>query len=124
VTRTCARNIGEREETAALRFLEQEGLKLITRNYRSPRGEIDLIMWDRECLVFIEVRYRKHDRFGSATETVTSAKQERIISAVTHYLQSKGSEAGDVPCRLDVVAISAGERKKIEWIKNAFWLGT
>jgi putative endonuclease len=124
VTGKSARNIGNREETAALRFLEQEGLRLVTRNYCCPRGEIDLIMWDRECLVFIEVRYRKHGRFGSAAETVTAAKQERIISAAAHYLQSKRSGTEDVPCRLDVVALSAGERKKIEWIKNAFWLGT
>jgi putative endonuclease len=124
VTRTRAQNIGDREETAVLRFLEQEGLKLITRNYRSPRGEIDLIMWDGECLVFIEVRFRKHARFGSAAETVTAAKQGRILSAATHYLQSNRAGAVDVPCRLDVVAVSAGERKKIEWIKNAFGLGT
>jgi putative endonuclease len=81
-------------------------------------------MWDGECLVFIEVRYRKHDRYGSASETITSVKQGRIISAANHYLQCKRSGVGDVPCRLDVVAVSAEERKKIEWIKNAFWLGT
>jgi putative endonuclease len=124
VTGKSARNIGAREEAAALSFLEREGLKLITRNYRCPPGEIDLIMRDGESLVFIEVRYRKHDRFGSASETITSAKQGRIISAANHYLQSKQKGMGDVPCRLDVVAVSAGERKKIEWIKNAFWLGT
>jgi putative endonuclease len=123
VTRKSARNIGEAAEETALRFLEQEGLHLVTRNYRCRLGEIDLIMRDRECLVFVEVRFRKSGRFGSAAETITSAKQGRIISAATHYLQSRAG-AGDVACRVDVVALSAGESKNVEWIKDAIWLGT
>ncbi len=123
MTRKSARDIGDQAETTALGFLEREGLKLITRNYRCRSGELDLVMRDRECLVFIEVRYRRDDRFGSAAETVTPVKRERIISAAAWYLQRE-TEAVDLPCRFDVVALSAGDGGKIEWVKDAFRVGT
>lgn len=108
---------GEAAEQAALKYLQQQGLRLITRNYRCRQGEIDLIMADGNQLAFIEVRYRKNSLFGSAAESVTTAKQRRIIAAASHYLTSSGK---NMNCRFDVVALSGDQGGKFEWIQNAF----
>lgn len=65
---------GSQAEQLALNYLQQQGLTLITQNYHSRRGEIDLIMLDENTLVFVEVRYRKSAAYGSALESVNSQK--------------------------------------------------
>lgn len=107
---------GARAENLACAHLESSGLKLITRNYRCPQGEIDLIMHDGEVLVFVEVRYRHSNAFGSPAETVDRRKQERLRTAASHYLVR---HAIDRACRFDVVAVSGGEAR-IEWLRDAF----
>lgn len=107
--------IGGRKEEQARRYLERHGLRLLERNYRCHRGEIDLIMRDGGCLAFIEVRFRKNARFGSAAESVTPNKQRRIILAAQSYLQHNPTR---LDCRFDVLAIT-GE-SQLEWLKNAF----
>lgn len=102
-------------EQQAHDFLLSKGLKPICRNYRCKHGELDLIMRDQQSLVIVEVRYRKSDTFGSALESITRGKQERIISATQHYLSTVRD---DCPIRFDVVAISGNA--EINWIKNAF----
>ncbi len=110
--------IGSGAEQLALRFLERKGLRLLTRNYRCRRGEIDLVMQEGNFLVFVEVRYRKHNRYGSPAESVTARKQQRILNAAARYLMdAAGTKAR--PCRFDVVAISA-EGENIDWIRDAF----
>lgn len=111
---------GLQAEELALRYLEDRGLRRVERNFSSRRGEIDLVMQDRDTLVFIEVRFRRDSRFGSAAESVTSRKQQRIVKAASHFLCSK-KQWRDHPCRFDVLAISGGsERQKIDWIRDAF----
>jgi putative endonuclease len=110
--------IGTGAEEEALRFLERKGLHLLARNYRCRLGEIDLIMREGNFLVFVEVRYRKHDRYGSPAESVTARKQRRILNAAARYLQD-APERTRRPCRFDVVALSA-EGKNIDWIRDAF----
>ncbi len=112
-----AANRGEAAEQAALHYLQQQGLRLIARNYRCRQGEIDLIMADGNQLAFIEVRYRKSSLFGSAAESVTITKQRRIAAAASHYLVTSGQ---NMSCRFDVVALSGDQGEKIEWIQNAF----
>jgi putative endonuclease len=107
--------IGDDAETAALDYLQQQGLKLIERNYHSRRGEIDIIMEDSHTLIFVEVKYRQSAHFGTAAEMVTLKKQQRIIAAALHYLQQHKL---DRACRFDVVAITP--RSGVEWIKGAF----
>ncbi len=109
---------GKSAEEQARRHLEQRGLRLLESNYRCKLGEIDLIMQDGEALVFIEVRYRKSDLFGSAVESITAQKQNKLLATANHYLQRKRTSA---PCRFDVVGIT-GQRVdiRIEWIKDAF----
>ncbi len=106
---------GAAKESLAARYLERRGLRLIERNHRCRFGEIDLVMRDCDSLVFVEVRYRGSPRFGTPAETVDRRKQRRLIAAAGHWLQANPSV---LPCRFDVVAISAQDR--IEWLKNAF----
>lgn len=106
---------GESAEQQAYSFLINKGLKPVGRNFRCKLGELDLIMSDQQTLVIIEVRFRKNDKYGSAAESVTRAKQSRIIAATHVYLSAQKT---DRPIRFDVVAISGNG--DIDWIQNAF----
>lgn len=107
---------GAQAEALACAHLEQAGLTLVTRNYRCPQGEIDLVMNEREVLVFVEVRYRRSSAFGTPAETVDRRKQARLRAAAGHYLIK---HAVDCVCRFDVVAIS-GDLLRVEWLRDAF----
>lgn len=106
---------GESAEEQAHKFLIDKGLKPVSRNFRCKQGELDLIMTDRQTLVIVEVRFRKTNKYGSAVESITRAKQSRIIAATHIYLSS---QKVDCPIRFDVVAISGNGG--IDWIQNAF----
>jgi putative endonuclease len=110
---------GKQYEDLACEHLCQQGLKLLTRNYHCRRGEIDLVMRDKDSLVFVEVRYRRQAHYGSASESVDWHKQQRLIATAEHYLLQ---EARTQPAaRFDVVAISgAGADLELKWIPNAF----
>lgn len=107
--------LGKKGENLARKYLQEKKLKTIQSNYRCKAGEIDLIMDDEQHLVFVEVKLRTHAHFGCPQETVSIAKQKRLIKAAQHYLLYNPSAR---PCRFDVVAIDS--RSKITWIKNAF----
>ena len=111
---------GTAAEDLALHYLEARGLTLVTRNFRCRTGELDLIMRDGEYLVFVEVRSRRHARYGTPAESVTRTKQQRLLRAVALYLQRQRL---DPPCRFDVVAILQAEGEpQVEWIRDAFQL--
>ncbi|MES9939272.1 MAG: YraN family protein [Candidatus Thiodiazotropha sp. 6PLUC2] len=107
---------GDRAEQQALDYLSRHGLKLVTRNFRCKSGEIDLIMQERETLVFVEVRYRQSKDFGSALESVTTSKQRKLLAAANLYLQKMQN---DQPCRFDVVALHGSGKPRLTWIKDA-----
>jgi len=117
---------GEKAERLAEQFLSERGLILQVRNFSRPCGEIDLIMRDGECIVFVEVRKRAPGNRVSACESVDRRKQNRLIKTAQWYLQS--SKLLDrYPCRFDVIAIGAKatqeqelENSEIVWIKDAF----
>jgi putative endonuclease len=109
------RAAGDRAEDAALAYLERQGLKLKTRNYRSRFGEIDLVLDDRGTLVFVEVRKRSNPRFGSAAESITAGKQDKLVATARQYLAGLRR---DVPCRFDAVLIDGAG--SVEWIRDAF----
>lgn len=115
------RDKGQQIEQRVATFLHKQGMRLITRNYHCRVGEIDLIMQHHEQLVFVEVRFRRSSRFGSAVESVNYAKQRRIIQTAEHFLlQHKTSYSA---CRFDVVGVSPdGTDYDFEWIQNAFQL--
>lgn len=105
---------GKYGEQLAYEYLQRQGLRLVARNYRNFRGEIDLIMDDQGIIVFVEVKYRTSERFGNPLEAVDFKKQKRIKSIAYIYLANLGYEP---QCRFDVVAILG---KKIQWVKGAF----
>jgi len=106
---------GELNEKIACEYLKSQGLKLITANYHSRYGEVDLIMRDGTALVFVEVRYRRSNKFGGAAMSVTPAKQRKITLTALQFLQKNNKT--DLPCRFDVIAISETDTR---WIKSAF----
>ncbi|PLY17135.1 MAG: YraN family protein [Sedimenticola sp.] len=110
---------GDSAEHRARHYLENQGLVTIECNYHSRYGEIDLIMRGRQHLVFIEVRFRTRRDFGSAADSVTPRKQNRIILTASRFLQTRFRN-NPPPCRFDVISISGGQQQNIEWIKDAF----
>jgi len=111
---------GQIAEKTALAFLKSKGLELLTQNYRSKTGEIDIIMRDQDTLVFVEVRYRKSNRYGSGAESITMAKRRRIINTAKHFLMRR--KYSDQRCRFDVISAcgSTNDGMKLDWIRNAF----
>lgn len=95
----------------------------MTRNYRCRLGEIDLIMRDRDCLVFVEVRFRSAQRFVAAALTVDERKQQKIARAAELFLSSRPALATS-NTRFDVVGIDrdASGSISVEWLRDAFWL--
>lgn len=111
--------IGLAAEQRVERWLATQGLQPLERNVRSRFGEIDLIMVDQGCWVFIEVRSRSRADFGGAAASVDWRKQQRIMRTAQHYLQRRfGSQAWPA-CRFDVVAI---EQDRPHWLRDAFRL--
>jgi len=111
---------GTEYEILAAEYLSQANLQLLHRNFRCKLGEIDIIANDGLYLIFIEVRYRQHDKFGNAAESITLAKQQKIVRTAKFYLQTH-IWAQQLNCRFDVIAISNSIKSpQIEWIKDAF----
>jgi len=112
-----AKTAGFLAENEACDFLQKQGLKLLEKNYTCPCGEIDLIMQDKDTVVFIEVRLRTQTNFGNAIESVHFYKQKKLARTATLFLQKKRM-LHKVNARFDIVGIS--QNKKIQWLKNAF----
>ncbi len=116
-----SREQGNLIEDKAQKHLAQQGLKPVDKNYLCRSGEIDLIMIDNNTLVFVEVRYRKNSKFGSAAESVNWQKQQKLIKTAQHFIQSQ-KKWQNLPCRFDVVACQNDNTEALDfdWIKNAF----
>ena len=91
-------------------------MTVIMRNYRSKKGEIDIVAQDGDYIVFVEVKYRKNDSYGYPEEAVDFKKQNRIRFTARQYLVHERLGV-TVPVRFDVVAILGNE---IKHIKDAF----
>ncbi|MGR8934774.1 MAG: YraN family protein [Gammaproteobacteria bacterium] len=105
---------GSLAERQAQQYLAAQGLTWVCSNFRCKRGEIDLIMREKQTLVIVEVRYRQNDRCGNPLETVTRRKQSRIIAATRYYLAKHPSHQ---TVRFDVIAVSGTD---LRWVRNAF----
>ncbi|MDD3141303.1 MAG: YraN family protein [Lachnospiraceae bacterium] len=110
------RATGSRYEKKAMIYLEQQGYKIITSNYRCKKGEIDIIAKDGECLVFCEVKYRTDERKGNPLEAVEMKKQQTISNCALYYLMEQ-KIADNISCRFDVIGILGDE---MFLIKDAF----
>ena len=121
----CMRNLrseGNAGERIAGLFLEQHGVRILERNFRSGRqGEIDLIGFEQDTLVFFEVKLRRSERCGTPEAAVTYSKQKTICRTADYYrFLHRISE--NCPIRFDVVAIrrSGANGAAVHWIRNAF----
>ena len=113
---------GNEAETSAWHWLIKQGLRPVKRNYRCRLGEIDLILLDKDTLVFIEVRRRKNQQYGGAAQSVTYSKQQKIIKAAQHFLMCNPNYQA-LAARFDVIAYeSAPEETSPIWYKGAFTL--
>ena len=121
MVRPDARTVGSDAERIAERFLRRNGLIRLTRNFRCRLGEIDLIMRDGNCLVFVEVRFRSRSAFVRAGDSIDLHKQHKLIRTAALFVRQRPQYADSV-MRFDVVAIDAdrGGKKNVEWIKDAF----
>lgn len=102
------RQVGREQEERAAVFLEEQGYRIIQRNYNCRVGEIDLIASHQGYLVFVEVKYRSRNRSGYPEEAVDVKKQRRISRAASWYLMEQGLSM-DTPCRFDVAAVTPEE---------------
>ena len=112
--------VGRTGEKHARRFLRHQKYRIVTRNYRCPLGEIDLIALDGPVVVFVEVKTRTDREHGDPQDTVTAGKQRRIMRAAEFFLRQTGSEGR--ACRFDVVAVTLKRdaAADIEHLPDAF----
>jgi len=111
--------LGQSGEALARRHLIKKGYQILERNYRNRLGEIDIIARENETLVFVEVKTRRSDRYGSPRLAITAHKQKKLSITALAYL--KQTRQIDCKARFDVVLINAASRTpEIETIHNAF----
>lgn len=110
-------SVGRAFEEKASAFLEEQGVRILERNFRCRQGEIDLVGIHEVCLVFVEVKYRRNERSGMPEEAVGAGKQMKICR-VSDYFRIRNKNYQDMQVRYDVVAIGGEE---IRWYKNAFF---
>lgn len=111
--------LGKAGEDEAVSFLNEQGFKILERNYRCCYGEIDIIAKEKGAIVFIEVKTRKTLTYGMPQTAVDARKQQQISRSAANYTAHKNIK--DKPLRFDVVAVILADNKiKIELIRNAF----
>lgn len=103
---------GEWGEQLAVNYLKSKGMKIVAQRFRHGRNEIDIICFENDTLVFIEVKYRKSQHFGFPEESVTVQKMERIKSCAEEYCLQKDWK-GNI--RFDILSIT-DIRNKVEYV--------
>lgn len=116
-------DLGSQGEKVAADFLRKKGYTVICKNFRCRSGEVDIIAREGKVLIFVEVKTRRSDSFGSPAAAVTPRKQQQIAKAALEYLAREN--LFDTEARFDVVSIlvAADGKPRIELIQNAFELG-
>jgi putative endonuclease len=115
------KELGNKGEEVALRFLKKRGYRIIEKNYVCKMGEMDIIAKERDTLAFIEVKTRASTEFGPPQLAVNASKQRQLSKVALNYLNEKRLK--DVKARFDVVAILLGQMgEEIELIRDAFEL--
>lgn len=118
VNKTAA---GKESEDLVAGFLVEQGYRIICRNYRASRAEIDIIAMDRETICFVEVRGRNGPGFGEPEESITRVKRAKVSSGAIEYLKAEGLL--ERKARFDVVCVRRdGGQRRIKLIKDAFEL--
>ncbi len=114
--------LGELGEKAAKKYLKRQGLKHLTSNYRSPRGEIDLVFRDNDCLVFVEVKTRSSEEWTRPADAVDKRKRRLLSQAALDYLRLLKNP--QVKFRFDIVEVllEDGQVREIRHLPNTFTL--
>jgi len=122
-TGNATREAGARYEELADAYLRRAGLAPVARNFNCRHGELDLVMRDRDVVVFVEVRYRRKGgagRFGDGIDSVGPSKRARLVRAAAMFLAQHPRLAG-CACRFDVVAVAGdAAAPQLQWLPNAF----
>ena len=120
-----SRTLGQLTERVAAVFLRLRGLRIVYRTYTCPRGEIDLVALHQKknqtpTLIFVEVRYRSSEQYGSAAASIDETKQLRLIRSAEYFLNAF-KEYANLPMRFDAVLLTRSVHQlPITWIKDAF----
>jgi putative endonuclease len=111
---------GDLGERAAKKFLQQQGLKFLAANFRSDRGEIDLIFCDGDCLVFVEVKTRSSEEWSRPAAAVDAQRRRRLSQCGLDYLRLLKNPR--VKVRFDIVEVllANGEVREIRHLPNTF----
>ena len=109
---------GSEAEDRAVALLEGRGYRVVDRNYREARGELDIIAWDGDVLVFVEVRARHADDFGDVAESIGASKRAALIRTARGYLRTHDLE--EAPVRFDVVTFAGEDLERVRLYPNAF----
>ncbi len=102
-------------EEIAKRYLENQGYRIIQENYRTKYAEIDLIAWHKKCLVFIEVRTKKEERFGTPEESLTVKKINKLLRNAMVYTAQRNYQGS---YRIDAVCIVLDGGQKLKRLKH------
>lgn len=122
MARPSTYSVGALGEEAAAAELKRQGYRIVERNFRAAGGEVDIIAEHRGVLVFVEVKARADDRFGSPFEAVHPGKRKRIAAAASAYIATKG--AADRPARFDVAGVELDSTPpKVTILRGAFTVG-
>ena len=117
------RELGQSGEDYATMHLINAGLDILERNYRCPKGEMDIIAKEGSTIVFVEVRTRSSGRFGWGEETITPQKKARLTRIASYYLKMHGFKKWP-PIRFDLIAIRAVNSKDTEskLTQDLYWI--
>lgn len=114
------RALGAQFEDRARRDLERAGLRLLAQNYTTRHGELDLVMRDGECIVFVEVRQRGARGHGGAAASITRGKRDKLLRTASLWLAAHPQHAQRT-CRFDVVSFDgSGDTAQMHWLRSAF----
>lgn len=113
--------LGKTVERHALQYLSEAGLDVLAQNWSCRFGEIDLIMLERDTVVFVEVRYRKNNYFGGALDSIDQHKRNKLIKTAEYFLNNYPQWL-EHPCRFDVITAhpSSAQTFTLDWIQDAF----
>lgn len=111
---------GKRGEDIAHRYLERTGIVVVARNFRTSNGgsEIDLIGWDKDTLVVVEVKSRTNEDFGAPERQMDEEKERSVVRGAREY--ARHAEIPFEKVRFDVVSIVLSSPPKVRHVRDAF----
>ena len=120
---TSRSRLGSWGEDRASEYLSRKGYTLLETNYRCQWGEVDLVCQDGPCLVFVEVRTRRSQEYGTPEESLSKGKQERLIYTAQTYIAER-QEQGSAPeqWRIDLISVVLDDNsalQRIDHLENA-----